>query len=172
MCVTPTLADSVFRMGQYEYSYLYRDHPDSLPASIASFGVWVAELAQHLRDKVSAVDSAVIFRQHFAHVGSLARLLSILQTDVMVLPGMGAEISFEMWVKRPWDERNIQLNHHEPRDPQDFYVRVLWGGRPLRSSNPTLGTLDMVPLETVLAYFDELVGVRGEKVPALCRGGR
>ena len=57
---------------------------------------------------------------------------------------------------------------NEARDPQDFFVRVLWGGRPLRSSNPTLGTLDMIPLQTIMAYFDDLVGVIGEKIPAMC----
>jgi hypothetical protein len=36
-------------------------------------------------------------------------------------------------------------------------MRVLWGGKVLRSSSPTLGLMDMVPLETVLAYIDGLV---------------
>lgn len=167
-CVSPALTDSVFRMGQYEYSYIYRDHPESLAASAASFGVWVAELAQHWREKVDAKQPDVVFRQHFANIGGISRLLSILQTDVMVLPGMGAELSFELWFKRPWDERHIHVPDNEARDPQDFFVRVLWGGRPLRSSNPTLGTLDMIPLQTIMAYFDDLVGVIGEKIPAMC----
>ena len=47
-------------------------------------------------------------------------------------------------------------------------MRVLWGGQVLKSSHPALGLMDMVPVDTVLAYFDGLVGVRGSKIPGLC----
>lgn len=69
----------------------------------------------------------------------------------MVWPGMGAEMVFEMYKKG--GER---------------FVRVLWGGQVLRSSNPSLGVLDMLPVGTLLAYFDGLVGVGAGKVPGLC----
>lgn len=71
----------------------------------------------------------------------------------MVWPGMGSEVVFEVFRKGKEDER---------------VVRVLWGGVVLRSSNPGLGVLDMVPLEVLLGYFDGLVGVRGGLVKGLC----
>ena len=49
-----------------------------------------------------------------------------------------------------------------------YYIRVLWKGQVLRSSNPSLGLMDMVPLETVLAYFDGLVGVGASLVMGKC----
>lgn len=49
-------------------------------------------------------------------------------------------------------------------------MRVLWGGKVLRSSNPSLGLMDMVPLDTVLAYFDGLVGVGASLVKGKCNG--
>lgn len=49
-------------------------------------------------------------------------------------------------------------------------MRVLWKGQVLRSSNPSLGLMDMVPLETVLTYFDGLVGVGASLVMGKCNG--
>jgi hypothetical protein len=51
-----------------------------------------------------------------------------------------------------------------------YYVRVLWKGQVLRSSNPSLGLIDMLPLETLLAYFDGLVGEGASLVYGKCAG--
>ena len=150
-CVTEAIADEVFRLGEWEYSYIYRDGPGSLQASTASYGVWMAELAQNIRDRISG-SSPIIYRHNVAHDGSISRLLSILQVDVMVWPGMGSEVVFEIYN----DKGGAR------------YVRILWGGKVLRSSNPSLGLVDMLPLGTLLAYIDDLVGVGASKVPTLC----
>lgn len=113
-------------------------------------GVYIAELTQNIRASITGT-SPVVYRHNVAHDGSIARLLSILQVDVMVWPGMGSELVFEIW------------NRGGER-----FVRVLWGGVVLRSSNPVLGTVDMLPAETLLGYFDGLVGVGAMKVPGLC----
>jgi len=81
-------------------------------------------------------------------------LLSVLQIDVMVWPGMGAEVVFEVY-KRQYSSSQTKR-----------YVRVLWGGKVLRSSNPSLGLMDMLDLDVLLGYFDQL-GVN--KVATLCR---
>lgn len=151
-CVTQATADAVYRLGNWEYSYLYRDSPLSLAASAASFGVWVAELAEHMRAHLSGA-SPVRYFHNVAHDGSLARLLSVLQVERMVWPGMGAEVVFEVWGKE---------------GEAGSFLRVLWGGTVLRSSSPALGVLDMVPLEAVLAYFDGLVGVNATLVKGMC----
>lgn len=150
ICANQSVADEVFRLGQYEYSYLYRGAPPSLEASTAAFGVWIAELSQNIRDKISGA-SQVVYRQNVAHDGSLAMLLSILQVDEMVWPGMGAEVVFEVYNRA--GER---------------FVRVLWGGIVLRSSHPSLNAVDMLPLDTLLEYFDDLVGVKADKMLSLC----
>ncbi|GAB7365215.1 hypothetical protein MBLNU230_g6301t1 [Neophaeotheca triangularis] len=156
-CVTPSQAAQVFRLGHYEYSHLYRDRPELFPAAVASSGIWIAELARHLRDAVSG-GRFVRYRHHVAHDGSLAGLLAVLQVERMVWPGMGAEVVFELYRKEG----------EEGEGGRGFYVRVLWGGRVLRSSHPALGVMDMVPVEIVLGYFDGLVGVDASRVLGLC----
>lgn len=146
-CVTQDMADEVYRLGHWEYSQIYRDAgAASLAASAASLGVWIAELAAHLRTAVlddgdggsnnNNNNKKTLWFHNVAHDGSVSRVLGILQADVMVWPGMGSEVVFELWRKKTTG------GHH---------VRVLWGGRVLKSSNPSLGSMDMLPVETLLA---------------------
>ncbi|KAK4465992.1 counting factor 60 [Cladorrhinum samala] len=159
-CITQAQTDLVYRLGQWEYDHVYRSGgPDTLRASSASMGVWFAELAENLRGAAAAANTGegevkVKYRHNIAHDGSLSRVLSVLQVDEMVWPGMGAEVVFELYEK---------INN-----PESYFVRVLWGGRVLRSSNPSLGVMDMVDLDLVLGYFDGLVGEKAEKVKGLC----
>ncbi|KAF5229132.1 hypothetical protein FAUST_10604 [Fusarium austroamericanum] len=97
-CVDQKLANTVYRLGQWEYSQIYRDAPASLAASATSWGVWIAELASHFR-QVMAGKQDILYLHNFAHDGSISRLLSILQIDVMVWPGMGSEVVFELYKK-------------------------------------------------------------------------
>jgi hypothetical protein len=157
LCIAEEQADTVYRLGQYEYSYIYRASPHSLDAAVASYGVYVAELSQNIRDALSG-SANIKYKHNVAHDGSIARLLSILQVDVMVWPGMGSEIVFEVY--------RTQGNAAETGGE---FIRVLWGGQALRSSNPGLGLLDMVPLNQLLAYFDGLVGVNAERVVDMCK---
>ena len=97
-CVTQRLADEVYRLGHWEYSQVYRDSPDSLAASAASLGVWVAELAAHIREAVAGgTPPSTLYFHNVAHDGSISRLLSVLQVETMVWPGMGSEVIFEVW---------------------------------------------------------------------------
>lgn len=149
-CVTPTEAEDVFRLGQYEYSFIYRDAPQSLPASVASYGIYVAELVQNLRDATHE-KSGVRYRHNVAHDGSISRLLSILQVDRMYWPGMGAELVFELYSKAGC-----------------YFLRVLWGGEVLVSSHPAFGRMEMVPVALFHAYVDGLVGASASRIPELC----
>ncbi|KAI0381649.1 phosphoglycerate mutase-like protein [Hypomontagnella monticulosa] len=180
-CVDQTLADTVYRMGQWEYSQIYRDAPSSLAASATSYGVWIAELSAHLRD-VMADKKGPIYFHNIAHDGSVSRLLSILQADVMVWPGMGSEVVFEVHKQsgnstvppRDCKNSNIAARRTQTKRAADnngkYFIRVLFGGQPLKSSNPSLGLLDMIPIETLLAYFDGLVGQNASLVKGKCNG--
>ncbi|ELQ44913.1 hypothetical protein M0657_004850 [Pyricularia oryzae] len=152
-CVTQELADQVYRFGHWEYAHIYRGSSASLDASVASIGVWIAELAANLRE-ASEGNGTVLMRHNVAHDGSISRVLSVLQLDEMLWPGMGSEIVFELWRKKT---------------DKSLYVRALFGGRVLRSASPTLGRMEMLPLDTVLAYFGGLVGVNAGKILAKCR---
>lgn len=163
LCVTQAMADQVFRLGQYEYSYLYRDAgARTLEYSVGTYGIWVAEVVQNLRDTIHAAafastvnktNNRIRYRHSIAHDGSVSHILSILQIEKMVWPGMGSEVVFELY------RRKLDLKH---------YIRVLWSGQVLKSSNPTLGVLDMLQVEILIAYFDGLVGQRANKIPSLC----
>lgn len=163
LCVTQAMADEVFRLGEYEYSYQYRDAgARTLEYSTGAYGIWVAELAQNLRHAIDGsvpastgnkTSANVKYRHNVAHDGSVSRLLSILQIEKMVWPGMGSEVIFELY-RGTADRR--------------YYVRALWSGQILKSSNPMLGMMDMLPAEVLLAYFDGLVGPGASKIPAIC----
>ncbi|KAK2740630.1 hypothetical protein FQN57_005999 [Myotisia sp. PD_48] len=160
-CITRDQADTIFRLGQFEYSYVYRDSPTSLAASSSSIGIWLAEVAQHLRDQIAGKDGKMLYRHNVAHDGSISRILSVLQLDEMVWPGMGSEVVFELYTKKSgkWGQK------------KEHFVRVLFNGQVLRSSNPDLGKMDMIPVSTLLGYFDGLVGKKGNLVPGLCETG-
>ena len=131
----------------------------SLPASVASYGVFLAELADNIRSAVAG-KSPVLYRHNVAHDGSLSRLLSILQVEQMVWVGMGSEVVFEVYKNA--DGKN--------------FIRILWGGGVLRSSNPCLGiadgAVDMLDLDVFLAYVDGLVGYKAGKVVGLCASAK
>jgi hypothetical protein len=152
LCVTQAEANEVYRLGQYEYSYIHRGSSLSLQAAVGSYGIYIAELSQNIRSTLSG-SSKIKYKHNVAHDGSVSRLLAILQVDVMVWPGMGSEIVFEIFRKT---------------GGQGEFVRVLWGGKVLRSSNPGLGLLDMVPLNNLLGYFDGLVGAKAANVVTFC----
>jgi acid phosphatase len=161
-CIDQTLANSVYRLGEWEYSQIYRDASQSLAASVSTYGVWIGELAAHLR-AVVAGEEAPLYFHNVAHDGSVSRLLSILQIDVMVWPGMGSEVVFELYYR-------ARSTRPPAPSPSGHYVRVLFGGHVLRSSNPSLGVMDMLPVETILAYFDGLVGKDASLVMGKCSG--
>ncbi|EKD19421.1 uncharacterized protein L3040_006794 [Drepanopeziza brunnea f. sp. 'multigermtubi'] len=173
-CVNQDLANKVYRLGNYEYSYIYRDDPRSLAAFSAGYGVWVGELTSHIREFINGT-SKVIYRHNVAHDGSVSMLLSLLQLDVMVWPGMGAEVVFELYQKDSSRSPSsafaapTSAPRHSPGS-SSYYMRVLWKGQVLRSSNPSFGLMDMVPLDTFLAYFDGLVGVGASLVKGKCDG--
>ncbi|KUJ13473.1 phosphoglycerate mutase-like protein [Mollisia scopiformis] len=234
-CVTQDIADEVYRFGNYEYSFIYRDDYRSLAASYTSYGIWIGELTTHLRASIAG-NSSVIYRHNVAHDGSMSRLLSVLQVDVMIWPGMGSEVVFELYKKgtsttsapsatptacnhdnclRQFIASSASASAFCPTftatagatlptfasncdgdvsrvlsacscvvtptatsaptstataSTSGYYIRVLWGGKVLRSSNPSLGLMDMVPVETLLTYFDGLAGVGASLVYGKCNG--
>ncbi len=166
ICITQDIANEVYRLGNYEYSYIYRDDPRSLAASATSFGVWIGELTTHIRDNIDGT-SNVIWRHNVAHDGSMSRLLSVLQLDKMVWPGMGSEVVFELYKRQ---STAASANSTTATSASGYYVRVLWGGQVLRSSNPSLGFMNLIPIEMLLAYFEGLVGVGASLVYGECQG--
>lgn len=148
-CISETQAFQVFRLGDYEYNYMYRKSQNATFYSVGKYGVFLTQLQQHLKDAKNG-DSTIRYRHNIAHDGSISPLLSLLQIEFMRWPGMGAEVVFELW-KKPTDGSN--------------YIRVLYGGQPLKTSGP-LGTIDLIPYEKFDEYVESLVG--NNNVVAIC----
>ncbi|KAF9474653.1 phosphoglycerate mutase-like protein [Pholiota conissans] len=139
LCITLDEANTVFRLGNWEYSYQFRDAPASAQYSALRYGAWVLELRSHLQAKVDG-SSKLKYFHNVAHDGSMSPLLGFLQVDQMVWPGMGSEIVFELYSAKA-----------------EHFIRVLWGGQPMKTSTP-LGVLDMIPLASFFSYTDTMIG--------------
>ncbi|KAJ7221754.1 phosphoglycerate mutase-like protein [Mycena pura] len=140
LCVTQDEANTVFRLGNWEYSYNYRDAPGSAQYSALHYGAWFLELKGHL-EAVIAGQSKIKYFHNIAHDGSVSPVLGFLQIANMVWPGMGSEVVFEVYKNQK----------------KAYFLRVLWGGQPMVTSTP-MGTLDMIPIETMLDYIDSMTG--------------
>ncbi|KAF8154514.1 histidine phosphatase [Crassisporium funariophilum] len=139
ICVTQEDANTVYRLGNWEYSYQFRDAPASAQYAALRYGAWVLELRAHLEGKVDGT-SKIKYFHNVAHDGSISALLGFLQISDMVWPGMGSEVSFELYSQK-----------------SNYFIRVLWGGQPMKTSTP-LGVLDMIPLADFFAYIDSAIG--------------
>lgn len=154
-CVSQEQADTVYRLGMHEYSYMYRGSEDALKAAVLKYGAFFVEHSAHIREALNG--GQVKYRHNVAHDGSIARVLSVLQVENMVWPGMGAEVVWEIY-----RVKNVQ-------DNRKFALRVLWGGNVLHSSHPELGVMNMIDLEIWLRYVHGLVGEKGSKIVEGCK---
>ncbi|KAJ7632142.1 phosphoglycerate mutase-like protein [Roridomyces roridus] len=140
LCVTQDEVNTVFRLGNWEYSYYYRDAPQSTQYSALHYGAWFLELQSHLQAVISG-QSKIKYFHNIAHDGSVSPVLGFLQIANMVWPGMGAEVVFELY----------------KNESRAYFIRVLWGGQPMVTSTP-MGTLDMIPIQTFLDYIETNIG--------------
>ena len=138
-CISATDANTVFRLGQYEYSYIYRGAPESFNYARAKYGVFANELKSRLKQRISG-SGGVRYTHNIAHDESVSLLLGLLQVAEMVWPGMGSEVVVELY---------SMLG-------QRWYVRVLWGGQVMESS--ALGKIDMLEAEVFLQYLTDAAG--------------
>ncbi|CDK28637.1 unnamed protein product [Kuraishia capsulata CBS 1993] len=148
-CVTQEDAEQVFRLGDFEWSYQYRASKNSTLYDVSNYGAFLNELKHRLVQKQEGA-LALRYMHNVGHDGSIGPMLGILQVDFMRWPGMGAELSFEMWDKHG-----------------DKFLRVLYGGQPLNTTGP-LGTIDMIPLGKFVDYVEDLIGKDGSVVYDMC----
>ncbi|EIM82924.1 phosphoglycerate mutase-like protein [Stereum hirsutum FP-91666 SS1] len=149
LCVTQDEADTVYRLGNWEWSFYYRDAQNSTLYSALHYGAWILELKAHLEAKIAGGQ----YFHNVGHDGSIGPLLGFFQISKMVWPGMGSEVVFELYNKRS------SAAHSSSTD--GWYLRVLWGGQPMETSTP-LGTLDMIPVQDVFDYIESWIGTGSE----------
>lgn len=153
-CISSDDADKVFRLAQFEYSYIFRDAPQSLEYARTKYGLYLNELTARLRQHIQGImpGAEVKYRHNIAHDGSMAPLLGALQVSEMVWPGMGSEVVFELYSSSQGDKK--------------WFVRVLWGGRVMHSS--AMGEINMIPADELLGYITGLVGEDASYVLEKC----
>lgn len=151
LCVSQDEANTVYRLGNYEYSFYFRDAVNSTAYSALHFGAWFVELKARLEGKIHG-SNRLKYYHNIGHDGSMAPLMGFLQIDKMVWPGMGSEAVFELY-------KNSKRNG-------GYFIRVLWSGQPMNTSTP-LGRLDMIPVEKFFDYIDTMVG-SGAELFAAC----
>lgn len=83
-CVHQDQANEVYRLGQWEYSYIHRGSNESLRTATAAYGVWFMELADNIRRKIAGSDST-IYRHNIAHDGSVSRYYPPHGTDFLIV---------------------------------------------------------------------------------------
>ena len=151
LCITQEDADKVYSMGQLEYDLLFSQADTALKYCTLRYGVFLWELIAHLRAALAG-NTIIKYRHAIAHDGSIAPLIGALQVDKMVWPGLGSEVVFELW--------------REKDGQQKAFVRVLWGGVPMKTKGP-LGTLDLVPFD---AFEQHIIGMVGEGANLVVQG--
>ena len=66
LCVTQDEANEVYRLGNWEYSYYFRDAPNSTLYSTLNYGVWVLELRAHIQSVIDGSSQVgVVFSQRY-----------------------------------------------------------------------------------------------------------
>nr|XP_018267388.1 acid phosphatase [Kwoniella dejecticola CBS 10117]OBR89546.1 acid phosphatase [Kwoniella dejecticola CBS 10117] len=149
ICVPQEDANTIYRLGNYEYAYRWRMAENSTLYSALTMGPWFIELQDHFKGKMDG-SNPVKYAHNFAHDGSVAPVLGLLQHDEPVWPGMGSEVVFELY---------------KQSESGEYFVRVLFSGQPLKTSTP-LGTLDMVPSGDFEAYLKDTIP---ENLTELCK---
>lgn len=163
-CISDDDANKVFRLAQFEYSYIYRDAPQSLEYARTKYGLYLNELTARLRQHIQGIQpgAGIKYRHNIGHDGSMAPLLGALQVSEMVWPGMGSEIVFELYSSSERSQGGGGLGAREKK----WVVRVLWGGRVMHSS--AMGKIDMIPVDDFLGYLTGLVGDSASYVLEKC----
>jgi len=152
LCIDQETANSVYRLGNWEYAYNFRLAQNSTLYSGTHMGAYLNEVKANLEGKVNGTNKD-IYRHNVAHDGSVAPVMGALQVSDGFWPGMGSEIVFELYSKAG-----------------AYYIRVLIGGQPMATTTP-MGTLDMVDYNTFHAYLEDLVGTNnGAQLYAWCNG--
>ncbi|KAH8649852.1 histidine phosphatase superfamily [Xylariales sp. PMI_506] len=144
-CVTEDLAEEVFRAGDWEWNYWYRNNNYTLPYIQTVEGVFIGEFLSHFQDLLNGNQSSVKYRHYFVHDNDLGPFLGALGIKQLRWPGMGSNIAFEVWQTGTCSSGTSGL-----------YARVLYSGQPIET---IYGTLDWIPLS-------ELISILSPYVPA------
>ncbi|KAJ5730449.1 histidine acid phosphatase [Penicillium malachiteum] len=144
-CATEDDAYAVFRAGDWEWNYWWHRNQQASHYIQLTEGLFLQEIALRLTAiKEGTLDR--VYSHTFIHDGDLGPILGALGIQQLRWPGMAANIAFEVW----------------KTSDSELYVRVLYSGHPLRTSE---GKLDWVPLSKLIRQLNKHVP---QDIVAMC----
>ena len=138
-CVTMAQADEVFRAGDWEWNYWWRNNANAKEYIQLVEGLFIGEILSHFQAIIDGKTSTV-YSHVFVHDGDIGPVLGALGINQLRWPAMGSNIAFEIW-------------RTEGRESA-LFSRVLYCGQPVETIH---GTLDWLPLESLIAILQPYV---------------
>ncbi|KAL2833593.1 histidine phosphatase superfamily, partial [Aspergillus pseudoustus] len=144
-CVSTPQAYEAFRAGDWMYNWWWRRNANATQYITVIEGLFIKELVAKW-EAVAKGQSELVYSHNFLHDGDIAPLLGALGIRAMRWPGMASNIAVEIW----------ETSHKE------FYARVLYSGRAIKTIH---GTLEWIPLRKLIDILSLYIP---EDIFALC----
>ena len=139
-CVTMAQADEVFRAGDWEWNYYWRNNANATEYIQLVEGLFIGEILAHFKAVIAGTTSTV-YSHTFVHDGDIGPILGALGITALRWPAMASNIAIEIW-------------ETEGEYSASLYSRVLYCGKPVETIH---GTLDWLPLESLIAIMQPFV---------------
>ena len=95
-CVTMAQAEEVFRAGDWEWNYYWRNNPDVVEYIQLVQGLFIGEILSRFQD-VANGKSSTVYSHVFIHDNDMGPVLGALGINQLRWPAMGSNIAFEIW---------------------------------------------------------------------------
>jgi 2-phosphoxylose phosphatase len=95
-CVTTEQADEVFRAGDWEWNYYWRNNANVTRYIQLVEGPFIGEIVSHLEAVLNG-SSHLSLSLTFAHDGDVGPVMGALGIKALRWPAMGSNVAFEIW---------------------------------------------------------------------------
>lgn len=95
-CVTEAQAEEVFRAGDWEWNYYWRNNPNVVEYIQLVQGLFIGEILTHFQE-VAAKKTSTVYSHTFIHDNDLGPVLGALGINQLRWPAMASNIAFEIW---------------------------------------------------------------------------
>jgi 2-phosphoxylose phosphatase len=125
-------------MGDWEWDFYWVAQPNVTLYITAVEGLFIGEILAHF-EEVTAGLSPLKLSHTFAHDGDMGPVLGALGIQSLRWPALGSSLAMELW---------------QTSDPtENYYVRVLYSGAPLRTSTGDLSWVPYTQFKSTLEVF-------------------
>eukprot|EP00898_Chlorokybus_atmophyticus_P007996 jgi/Chlat1/8198/Chrsp76S00613 len=161
-CVTPEMAEEVFRIGDWEFSQVFHDYKSEEVARL-SMGSLVKALHEAFDEAAEHPDPKTKFRLYSGHDVTIGPLLGALNQTGWRWPPYASQVLFELWSR----EHNNNNSSNNNNNKEEFVLRAFYNGKLMTLPFCERGTT--CTLDEVRAWATGLVP---EDVGEECRTAR